>query len=62
MFSFALIHNDVIIKTFINILLFNAWDHGHLAGTKQRKSARKIILKTVETQKKKWLADEYNRV
>jgi len=33
----ALLYDDVTIKTFIKILLFNARDHGRLAGTKQRK-------------------------
>jgi len=33
----ALLHDDVTIKTFIKILLFNAKDHGRLTGTKQRK-------------------------
>jgi len=33
----ALLHDDITIKTFIKILLFNARDHGHLAGTKQCK-------------------------
>jgi len=33
----ALLHDDVGIKTFIKILLFNARDHGRLAGTKQHK-------------------------
>jgi len=38
-FRIALLHDDVTIKTFIKILLFNARDHGRLAGTKQRKLA-----------------------
>jgi len=33
----ALLHDDVTIKTFIEILLFNARDHGCLVGTKQWK-------------------------
>jgi len=36
-FPIALSHNDVTIKTFIKILLFNARDRGRLAGTKQCK-------------------------
>jgi len=42
----ALLHDDVIIKIFIKILLFNAKDHGNLAGTKQANSL-KIVSKTV---------------
>jgi len=33
----ALLHDDVTIKTFIKILLFDTRDHGRLEGTKQRK-------------------------
>jgi len=33
----ALLRDDVTIKTFIKILLFNTRDYGHLAETKQRK-------------------------
>jgi len=34
----AILHYEVAIKTFIKVLLFDARDHGRLAGTKQRKT------------------------
>jgi len=42
----VLLHDDITIKTFIKILLFNAKDHGCLAGAKQR-NLPKVVLKPV---------------
>jgi len=39
----VLLHDDVTIKTFIKILLFNARDHVRLLGTKQRKFTKKLF-------------------
>jgi len=37
----ALLHDDITIKTFIKILLYNARDNGNLEGIKQHKFTEK---------------------
>jgi len=47
----ALWQNDITIKTFIKILLFNTRDHGHLEGTKQRKYTENHTKNHIKSQR-----------
>jgi len=51
LFAIALLHDDVTIKTFIKILLFNAKDHGCLAGTKQHKFTKNRSKTSINSQR-----------
>jgi len=47
----ALLHDDVNIKTFIKILLFNARDHGRLVWTKQHKFTKNCSKTGINSQR-----------